>query len=204
LDTLAVQLRLSANEILFSEGKHARSIYLLTDGFVRRYRIARDGRRHIVGFAVPGDFVAIPQSDRKLFSAEAIGDVTVSKISRSRFFELAQLSPALLRLLLVSTTRDLDFAYSHVALLGRTTPVERILSFLLMWRDRLGPKSTEIWLPMKRGDIADYLGLSIETVSRTLTKLDSDKLIVLNRNHIRLIDPAQVATAAGLRRQSSG
>jgi CRP/FNR family transcriptional regulator len=79
---MAVELRCRANYIIFSESKHVRFVYFITSGVVRRYRSLRDGRRHIIGFALPGDFIVVPQFDGKPFSADAIGDVCVSKISR--------------------------------------------------------------------------------------------------------------------------
>jgi CRP/FNR family transcriptional regulator len=194
-----------ANDMIFLESEHALSVYLLTTGIVRRHKTLRDGRRQILGFAVPGDFIVLPQSDRKPFSADAIGNVTVNKISRASFLTFMRLSPALLRLVLEFTSRELYIAQNQVVLLGRATPTERLLSFLLMWRDRFTQSetgSTEIILPMKRSDIADYLGMTVETVSRTLTKLQRDKLIVLNRDRVTLLDSAQVAMLATTQRPS--
>jgi CRP/FNR family transcriptional regulator len=200
-DALADELRFQNNEVIFTEREHARYVYFLSGGVVRRHTALRDGRRHIVGYAVPGDFLVAPQSSRKAFVADAIGEVAVKRFPRSRFLELAEISPRLLMSILRFTALETQLAHHKLVLLGRATPEERLLAFLLMWQQKLAPGeavSSEIVLPMKRHDIADYLGLTFETVSRIFTKLQREQLIAVRRAHVRFIDRERAAALAGI------
>jgi CRP/FNR family transcriptional regulator len=201
LDALADELRFRNNEVIFTEREQARYVYFLSAGVVRRHTALRDGRRHIVGYAVPGDFLVAPQADRKAFVAEAIGEVAVKRFVRSRFLELAQLSPQLMMLIFKFTLCEMQLAHHKLLLLGRANPEERLLAFLLMWQQILNPgapSARDIVLPMKRHDIADYLGMNFETVSRGFAKLQRDRLIVARRERVRFIDPERAATLAGM------
>jgi CRP/FNR family transcriptional regulator len=200
LDAFADDLQFRRNEVIFSEREQARYVYLLLHGVVRRHKTLRDGRRHIVGYAVPGDFLVAPQSDRKTFVADAIGEVAVRRFVRSRFLQLAELSPQLTMLIMKFTIRELELAHHKLMLLGRATPDERMLAFLLMWQERLargGPQPMEIVLPMKRCDIADYLGVNFETVSRSLSKLQRERVIAVSRERIRFVDRERAAMLGG-------
>jgi CRP/FNR family transcriptional regulator len=194
-------LHFQNNEIIFTEREHARYVYFLSEGVVRRHTALRDGRRHVVGYAVPGDFLVAPQSDRKAFVADAIGEVAVRRFARPRFLELAEMSPRLMMSIVRFTAAETQSAHLKLVLLGRATPEERLLAFLLMWQQKLSPRgavSPEIILPMKRHDIADYLGLTFETVSRIFTKLQRAQLITVRRAHVRFIDRERAATMAGI------
>jgi CRP/FNR family transcriptional regulator len=200
LDAFADDLRFRNNEVIFTERMQARYVYFLSAGVVRRHSTHADGRRHVVEYAVPGDFLVAPQCDRKAFGADAIGDVVVKRFVRSRFLQLAELSPELTSLITKFTVRELDLARHKLMLLGRATPEERLLAFLLVWQERLAhgaTDSTEVLLPMKRHDIADYLGMNFETVSRALSKLQRDSVIVVRRERIRFIDRQRAASLGG-------
>ncbi|NVN88675.1 MAG: helix-turn-helix domain-containing protein [Rhodopseudomonas sp.] len=200
LDSLAEELICRNNEVIFTERDNARYVYFLSSGLVRRHRTLRDGRRHIVGFALPGDFLVAPQSNHKSFAADAIGEVAVKRFARSRFFEFAQLSPPLMKLILDFTLAELQLAQDKLVLLRRRTPEERLLAFLLMWQRKLArwaPDTTDIILPMKRHDIADYIGTTFETVSRIFTRLQQEQLIIVMPQRVRLVDPTRAATLVG-------
>jgi len=200
LETLAEALVFRNNEVIFTERDDARYVYFLSSGLVRRHRTHHDGRRHIVGFAVPGDFLAAPQSDRKSFAADAIGEVAVMRFARARFLDFAKLSPDLMKLILDFTVAELELAQAKLVLLGRGTPEQKLLAFLLMWRKQLArwsPQSPDIVLPMRRHDIADYIGTTFETVSRIFTRLQQEQLIEVMRQRVRLIDPLRAATLVG-------
>ena len=134
---------------------------------MRLYKLLPDGRRQIVGFALPGDFLGMAAA-RHGFSADAIGHVDVCKLSKTSFARFVENRPHLLRRINELAARELSEARDHMVLLGRRSAEEKVASFLISWRDRLvrlsGPTKT-VALPMSRQDIADFVGLTIETVT---------------------------------------
>jgi CRP/FNR family transcriptional regulator, anaerobic regulatory protein len=161
---------LSPGAALFWEGDNAGQIFDMLEGVMRIYRIMPDGRRAIIGFVHPGDVLGVSFQDRYLFTAEAVTQVKVRRFARGRFFALINESPALRPQLIAILCDEMSAAQDQMLLLGRKTAEERVISFLL-WVRRKGARSEEVELPMSRQDIADYLGLTIETVSRTMTSL---------------------------------
>jgi CRP/FNR family transcriptional regulator, nitrogen fixation regulation protein len=135
------------------------------------HKILSDGRRQVGGFYLPGDVFGLEFADEHTFSAEAIADAKVVVVKRSAITALAGRDPAIGRELFALTGRELRRAQDRVLLLVKSAQ-ERVASFLLEMAERAGAGNT-IELPMSRQDIADYLGLTIETVSRTLTGLES-------------------------------
>ena len=163
-----------------SEGEPATAFFNLTGGTAKLYKLLPDGRRQITGFAGLGHFLGLAVSDTYAFSAEAIEPVRFCRFSRPRLRTLLDDFPAMEQRLLQVASSELVAAQEQMLLLGRKTARERVASFL-MAQAKLGllcqmPR-TRFTLPMTRGDIADYLGLTIETVSRTLTKLRTEGLI---------------------------
>jgi CRP/FNR family transcriptional regulator len=163
-----------------TEGDAASAFFNITGGSARLYKLMSDGRRQITGFAGVGHFLGLAVSDTYAFSAEAIDPVYYCRFSRAKLRTLLDDFPAMEKRLLQLASNELVAAQEQMLLLGRKTARERVASFLLA-QSRLGvvcpmPR-THFALPMTRGDIADYVGLTIETVSRTLTKLRSDGLI---------------------------
>ncbi|MGY4622821.1 CRP-like cAMP-binding protein [Bradyrhizobium sp. USDA 4486] len=140
---------------------------------MRLYKLLPDGRRQIVGFPLPGDFLGMNISGRHNFSAD-VGAVTVCQFAKTPFGRFIEDRPYLLRRINELAIRELSQARDHMVLLGRRSADEKVATFLLGWRERLfalkGTSGT-IPLSMRRQDIADYLGLTIETVSRTFTRL---------------------------------
>ena len=141
---------------------------------------------------MPGDFIGLGLAEFHGFSADAIGETGLCRFSRGPFVELVGRKPHLLRRLHEFATHELSIAQDHMMLLGRQTAEERVVSFLLQLSDRwsriLGPSVT-VPLPMGRQDIADFLGLTIETVSRTLTALERDGMTLIVPDGVRLLKP---------------
>ena len=152
------------DEEVFCEGEASRYVCRVVSGAVRTCRLRSDGRRQIVEFHTAGDVFGLDGEDRHVLSAEAVRE-TVLQVMRRDSFLYDQGSEAAIRILL----RKCQRAQAHMLVLGRHTACERVAAFLLDFRERVG--SDVIDLPMSRQDIADYLGLTIETVSRSFTQL---------------------------------
>lgn len=166
---------------------------------MRLYKLLPDGRRQIVGFALPGDFLGMAASLRHGFSADAIGPVVVCRFSRTSFARFIEDKPQVLRRINEFAIRELSQARDHMVLLGCRSAEEKVASFLVGWRNRLarlGGVSKTVSLPMGRQDIADFLGLTIETVSRTLTRFERDGMIEIMPGGVRLVDLGRVEALA--------
>jgi CRP-like cAMP-binding protein len=170
-------MRFSPNEEIFGEGEPGEYVYKVTKGAVRTYKLLCDGRRQIGGFYLPGDIFGLEVGKEYQYSAEAINDVTVLMVRRSVIFSLAERDCDIARELWSFTGRELNRVQEHLLLLVKTAQ-QRVASFLLEMSARLSATDA-IELPMSRQDIADYLGLTIETVSRTMTQLVSEQAIGL-------------------------
>jgi len=173
---------LSAGAALFWEGDQAGQIFDALEGVLRVYKILPDGRRAIMGFVYPGDVLGVSFQDRYLFSAEAVTAVKVRRFSRVRFFSLVNESPDLRPQLFALLCDEMSAAQDQMLLLGRKCAEERVVSFLLSVHRKCG-EGAEIELPMSRLDMADYLGLTIETVSRMMTSLSRRGLIHATGRH---------------------
>jgi len=161
----------SRNSEIFGENEPADYLYQVVSGSVRTYKILGDGRRQIGGFYLPGDVFGLEFADEHALSAEAITDVKVIVVKRSAINGLAGRDAAVARQLFTLTGRELRRVQDRILLLIKSAQ-ERVASFLLEMSERAAGGNA-IELPMSRQDIADYLGLTIETVSRTLTSLES-------------------------------
>jgi CRP/FNR family transcriptional regulator len=195
LDHLGRHVHFLPRETAFAQEELTTSFFNLLEGVMRLYKLLPDGRRQIVGFAVPGDFVGMATSARHSFSADAVGPVAVCRFSRTSFARFIEDKPHLLRRINELVVRELSQAQDHMVLLGRRSAEEKVASFLIGWRDRLarlGDATNTVPLPMGRQDIADFLGLTIETVSRTFTKLERDGLIEIMPGGVRLADSERV------------
>jgi CRP/FNR family transcriptional regulator len=186
-----------------SEGEPASAFFNITRGAAKLYKLMPDGRRQITGFVGVGHFLGLAVSDTYAFSAEAIDPVRYCRFSRPKLRTLLDDFPAMEKRLLQLASNELVAAHEQMLLLGRKTARERVASFLLA-QARLGlvcqmPRA-RFALPMTRGDIADYVGMTIETISRTLTKLRSDGLIdIPNANDIVILNrPAMERIAEGM------
>jgi CRP/FNR family transcriptional regulator len=190
LDRLSQKKVFAAKTMLFDQGALAGSVFNVTEGIVRLYKSLPDGRRQIVGFALPGDFLGLALMDRYGVAAEAVTQVHVCRFSRASFLSYVDGKPHLLRRLHEFAGHELSLAQDQMLLLGRRTAEEKVAAFLLNLQaryGRIGSMSVNVPLPMSRQDIADYLGLTIETVSRTLTKLAKEKTVVVVPDGVRLL-----------------
>jgi len=165
------------NTEIFGEDEPADYVYKVVSGSVRTYKILSDGRRQVCGFYLPGDCFGLQLSEAHTFSAEAINDTKVLVVKRSALTALADRDAAVGRELFALTARELRRMQEQVLLLVKSAQ-ERVASFLVEMSERAAAGNA-IELPMSRQDIADYLGLTIETVSRTLTSLEGCAAIEL-------------------------
>ena len=194
LKRAGAEVAFPAGATITYEGDVANHVYNLTSGTLRLSKLLPDGRRQIAGFLFPGDFLGITMEDEHAFTVEAIGPAALCRFTRSQFDGFVEAHPHLERRLYALAAHELAAARQQLVLLGRKTATERVASFLLMLADRYEStldalSAADVVLPMSRSDIADYLGLRIETVSREITGLKASRLIQLTTTHnIRLID----------------
>lgn len=179
----------SGDTVVF-EADQAANVYSLTSGLLRLSKLLPDGRRQIAGFLFPGDFLGITMEEEHAFTAEAVAPSTLCKFPRRQFDDFIARHPALERRLYAVAAHELAAARQQLVLLGRKTATERIASFLLMLAGRCHMRaSDDISFPMSRADIADYLGLRIETVSREISALKVARVIQLTgRQSFRILD----------------
>lgn len=180
-----------AGDTVVFEGDEAGSVYSLTKGVLRLSKLLPDGRRQIAGFLFPGDFLGITLEEEHAFTAEAVAPSTLCKFPRARFDSFVNDHPALERRLYAVAAHELAAARKQLVLLGRKTATERMASFLLMLEGHCtaGTGDQDIAFPMSRADIADYLGLRIETVSREISAMKCARVIQLTgRQSFRIID----------------
>ena len=174
LETGQIELSLCAGEPLYCQGDDADFVYEVLDGVFCCYSLLADGRRQVTDFVHRGQTIGLADKDYYNLSCDAICSAKVRSIPRSKLMKVAEEHPDLGKRLLNCATEQLEIMQQHFVLLGRKTAQERLASFLLTLAKRYageGAKHATFVLPMSRVDIADYLGLTIETVSRTFTKL---------------------------------
>ncbi|MEW6645427.1 MAG: helix-turn-helix domain-containing protein [Pseudomonadota bacterium] len=191
LEQLSHSATFAPKAMLFEQGAVAGNLFNVTEGVVRLYKSLPDGRRQIVGFALAGDFLGLALMDRYGVTAEAVTQVKACRFTRAAFLTYIDDKPHLLRRLHEFAGHELSLAQDQMLLLGRRSAEEKIAAFLLNLQTRyarIGSASVTIPLPMSRQDIADHLGLTIETVSRTLTKLSRDKTILIVPDGVRLLN----------------
>jgi CRP/FNR family nitrogen fixation transcriptional regulator len=184
LKSIGIVARFGRNETIFSESDEARYSYRVLKGAVRLSKVMLDGRRQIAQFLLPGDMFALDSGDEHSLTAEALTEVTLICYPRSQVERLSEDVPEVRRELLASLRRELSEAQDHLVMLGRQTAKERVASFLVQLARRRKDVHERVEFPMSRQDIADYLGLTIETVCRALTELK--KLCVIatpDRHH---------------------
>ena len=176
-DLMGAPLAFGRNEEVYGEGEPADYLYTVTSGCVRTTKIINDGRRQIGAFYLPGDVFGLEAGAEHTFSAEALAPTTVRIVKRAALALRAAGDSEMASQLLNLTVAELQRVQSRVLLLIKSAQ-ERVVGFLLEMASRVKSVS-EIDLPMCRQDIADYLGLTIETVSRTLTQLEAAAAIAL-------------------------
>ena len=179
-----LSLRFARNETLFQEGDRAQNIYCIVSGTIRLCRHTPDGRRHIAEFVLPGDLFGVFGGTEQAFTAEAVSDVTVIAYPRAHFDRVSERDPRFRANILRHLSTTLMTAQLHTFVLGCQSAKERLASFILRLADRTGAMETgRLDLTMGRQDIADHLGLTIETICRAVTALKNEKLIAVPTTH---------------------
>jgi CRP/FNR family nitrogen fixation transcriptional regulator len=190
LEQIGTRHSFSRNDEIYAEGGGAEVWYKVVSGTVRICKLLADGRRHIAEFCFSGDSFGIDNTNERRYSAEAVDDVIVMRYQRRATEQLVDRNPALARVLRDTVLRELTAAQRRALLLARMTAPERIATFLLEMCERRD-RTKFIDLPMSRNDIADYLGLTIETVCRILSALKRAGAIAIACPHrIELLDRA--------------
>ena len=170
------------HQVFVTEGDTANHFFNITEGTVKVYKLLPDGRQQITGFLFAGDFLGLSFLDKYGCSAEAITEVRCCRFARKQFAALLADFPEMERRLLNIASNELVAAQDQMVLLGRKNAREKVSTFLLMLSRRAvhaGRTADPVILPMTRTEIADYLGLTVETVSRTFTELKKDGVIEL-------------------------
>ena len=206
LNAMAVHKRVPAGKVILSDQEAQTSFANVISGVVKLSKTLADGRQQIVGLQFPSDFLGRPFGARIAYDAQAATNVHLCTFSRTQFERLIKEHPGLEHRLFAHTLDELDAAREWMLLLGRKSAREKVASLLLMIARRslsvdcLPRKDTDaigFELPLSRAEIADYLGLTIETVSRQLTALKTSRVIVLrSQREIQVPDLARLEQAA--------
>jgi CRP/FNR family nitrogen fixation transcriptional regulator len=199
LERIGTRLSFARNAEIFAEGGAVDCWYKVVSGTVRICKLLTDGRRHIAEFCFGGDCFGIDNGSERVYAAEAVDDVIVMRYRRSATEQLVDQNPALARLLRDTVLRELGSAQGRGLMLGRMTAPERVATFLLEMFERRD-RTRVLDLPMSRNDIADYLGLTIETICRILSALKREGAIAIpNPHRIELLERSalEAMTEAG-------
>lgn len=189
LEGIAATVSAHKGSEIYAQGEAARYCYRIVSGCVRTVKLMEDGRRHVDEFLLPGDWLGLEASDEHDFSAEAVGGVVLRRYPRRSLAAVAERDSGVARWLLDLVSQHLRNAQERILALGRKTASERIAGFLLeMLRRTTEHRSSTVLLPMGRSDIADHLGLTIETVCRCLAQFRRDGTIALSRGGVTVRD----------------
>ena len=215
-EDIVIPKQTAPNTTILWEGDPAVFRFNVTSGAVKLHKLLPDGRRQIVGFVFAGNVLGLGLDNTYAYSAESIGEVGLCRIERRQFDRFANRSREFKRRLLAQATMELTLARDQILLLGRKTPIERIASFLIRVAARQfdtlqHTDDSEVIdeftsLPMPRLDIADFLGLTNETVSRTLTQLRTARIIrLIGNNRFQIVNQNILENlAAGLGENNTG
>jgi CRP/FNR family nitrogen fixation transcriptional regulator len=193
---VATEFSYRKDEEIYGEDEPSDYVYQVISGSVRSYKLLSDGRRQIGAFYLPGDVFGLESGLVHRLTAEAVVDTTVRLVKRRSLEQAAGITIQVARSLWAMTAGELRHAEDHMLLLGRKNAMERVASFLLEMDRRLTATGM-VALPMCRRDIRDYLGLTLETVSRALSQLHADgvvgfsgarQIVLRNRQHLRNLD----------------
>lgn len=189
LEQFGATVRLPRDHEIHAEDAAADYCYRILTGCVRTVKLMEDGRRQVGEFLLPGDLFGLDDLGTHAFSAEAVSDVVLRRYPRRMVEALAESRPTLARRLRELALTHLRSAHERMVLLGRKTAIERIASFVLEL-DRRTPATGRalLDLPMSRTDIADHLGLTVETVCRVLAHLKRDGAVSVCRAGVQLLD----------------
>lgn len=202
LEKIMTPRSLDHDQILAQQGDERSHVYTLSSGMLRLYSALPDGRRQITGFLLPGDYFGLADDRVHTQTAESVTASNLCAFPLREMDDLLKTYPRLKDRLYVMTQLALRQAQDSQMILGRLTPLEKLSAFLLVFSRRaaaLKQKDNPVFLPMPRADIADYLGLTVETVSRSFSELKKRGLIVLKNAHTaELRDRAALTRLAGI------
>ncbi len=187
LAAIQTSITFDAHAPIVTEGDPANHFFNITEGALLLYKLLPDGRRQITGFLFPGDFMGIAAEESFAYSAEALLPSRLCRFTRTDFLKLLDRIPKLERRLLSLASHELAEAHEQMLLLGRKTAKERLCTFILALSRRAELKGADprsVKVPMSRADIADYLGLTMETVSRNFTQLKTSGVIQLREGGV--------------------
>ncbi|WP_262265748.1 helix-turn-helix domain-containing protein [Microvirga yunnanensis] len=182
--------KLAVGEALFWEGDMVSNIFQMAEGCLRLYRILPDGRRAIMGFVFAGELLGLSCQGTYRYTAEAITPVRLRRLSRARLNAMGEGAEQLRALLMTRIFEEMSAAQQHIVVLGQLGAEERVAHFLVSATCRTGAnlkRPVVVELPMTRQDIADYLGLTVETVCRVLSKFKRDGLIAPEGRHMLVL-----------------
>jgi CRP/FNR family transcriptional regulator len=204
LDGLVQRLSpLQRGEYLFRQGDRFRSLYAIRSGSFKTHHLSEDGSERVLGFHLPGELLGLAGlgSGRYRASASALDTAAVCALPFDRLQALAEDLPSLNRQLYRILSRRISGDQEALLLLGDKSAQERLATFLLNLSQRFeqrGFSAREFNLSMSRQDIANYLGLTLETISRTFTRLQDDGLLSVQRKHIRIHDTDRLRSLVGM------
>ena len=189
---ISTEKKYENNRNIFLQQDKSVNLFNITEGNVKIYQLLNDGRIQIIGFLYPGDFFGSYKNGKYNYSADAIGNVRVCAFDQEKLDKYIEKNMTLAKELLHLTSHELTLAQDRISVLGKFSATERLAKFIFNiseQRKRIGWKNNPISLPMTRQDIADYLGLTIETVSREFSKLKTSNIIkILNSKQIFISD----------------
>lgn len=187
------ETRLKAGSYLFYEGDTVDWLYQVKSGVLRLTRLLEDGRRQVIAFGYQGDVVGFPSGGLHHTDCDVLVDARLQPFRRS-LLENGDGDPELHQSLLQAALHEISAMQDHFMMLGCKSAVEKVTSFLCVLQERVGEEvdgRMQIELPMCRGDIADFLGLTTETVSRTLTQLRKSNIIAIHNIHtVKILRPS--------------
>lgn len=201
LTTILSDITVAPGQTLFFESDPADNLYIIRKGCARVYKLLSDGRRMITGFLFDSDFIGLASNACYAYTAEAVTELTMCRYPRSRLEDFFEMYPTIETRMLRVATNELAAAQDQMVLLGRKTAREKLASFLHLLSERAirrGDNGSLIALPMNRTDIGDYLGLTIESVSRCFTQIRKTGAIELATAHsVRILDKEKLRTLTG-------
>ncbi|MFA5949683.1 MAG: helix-turn-helix domain-containing protein [Hyphomicrobium sp.] len=195
--------RIEAREHVFCEGDPRTHVFQVEEGAIVIYKVLPDGRRQVIGFAYPGDLVGLGATGEHVFNAQAASRARVRCLSAHALDDAATRDASLALKLYNAVSLELSTTRSLLISIGQHSALERVSSFLTTLRTRIVESPAidgdiVIHLPMRRSDIADFLGLTIETVSRTFTKLRMMRVIeIMHGTEVHVLDVARLEQLAG-------
>ena len=196
--SFATRIKVRRGTAIFADGDDAEYCYRIVSGEAMAFKLMSDGRRQVYEFLLPGDFFGYETQAGHYFTVEAVSEVTVLKYPRRAIERVLAENPKFAREIQQMTARGLHSAYQRMILLTHKSADERVAWFLLELADRSRNSDEALHLAMTRTDIADYLGMVIETVSRALTRLKRCGVIAMQSvNDIRLIDRHRLELVRG-------